>query len=185
MQKKVMWESLHVDDVEEHNDKDNFDDDDDEKFMFPIKKAVETPFGIFSIDDKFNPIRQFEFRIGHTNFDITEDVALAIEETVGVESLTIFSRYRFMVGIGKMFDFRKVRLDIEDKICDSYGEDVDDEVSEKIKEVSKLGKYWALYMFPNGNFEKLYTNDLNEYNEKVQVLRNCEGLSHGILIEYE
>ena len=38
----------------------------------------------------------------------------------GVELLKICSRYRFLVGVGRMFDFKDVRRKIESKICDNH-----------------------------------------------------------------
>jgi hypothetical protein len=42
--------------------------------------------------------------MGHTNFDISKKIAQIIERTDGVETLDIFTRYRFRVSIGKAFD---------------------------------------------------------------------------------
>jgi hypothetical protein len=58
----------------------------------------------------------FDCWIGHANFNITEDIKDTVDEVEGVEMLKIYSRYRFFVGIGKMFDFKQVRKDIEASI---------------------------------------------------------------------
>jgi len=55
----------------------------------------------------------FDCWIGHTNFNITEEVKNKVNKIDGVEILKIHSRYRFFIGIGKMFDFKSVRQDIE------------------------------------------------------------------------
>lgn len=55
----------------------------------------------------------FECWMGHTNFNITPEVRDKLNTTLGVEVLKICSRYRFFVGIGKMFDFAEVRQAIE------------------------------------------------------------------------
>jgi hypothetical protein len=55
----------------------------------------------------------FDCWIGHTNFDITKDVVTKLNKAEGVEGLKIFSRYRFFIGVGRMFDFKTVRKDIE------------------------------------------------------------------------
>jgi hypothetical protein len=55
----------------------------------------------------------FNCWIGHTDFSITPSIARKIEEVPGVEALRVHTRYRFLVGIGEMFDFQKVRQDIE------------------------------------------------------------------------
>lgn len=58
----------------------------------------------------------FDCWIGHSNFDISKNVALKINDVEGVELLKVCGRYRFLVGVGKMFDFKNVRKNIEDKL---------------------------------------------------------------------
>ena len=36
-----------------------------------------------------------------------------IENVTGVELLSVISRYRFFIGVGKLFDFKTVRIDVE------------------------------------------------------------------------
>ena len=61
-------------------------------------------------------INNFECWVGHTNFDITPEIAKALDAVEGVEALKIQTRYRFFVGIGKMFDFSDVRSKISSKL---------------------------------------------------------------------
>ena len=61
----------------------------------------------------------FDCWLGHTNFNITEDVLTKLEELDGVEVLKVCSRYRFFVGIGRMFDFKEVRKTIENTFIKS------------------------------------------------------------------
>ena len=55
----------------------------------------------------------FDCWMGHTNFNITKDIRDKLNKTEGIEILKICSRYRFFVGIGRMFDFTEVRKNIE------------------------------------------------------------------------
>ena len=75
---------------------------------------------LIPVDDKLieniNLVANFDCWMGHTNFDITEDIKNELDSTDGVEVLKICSRYRFFVGIGKMFDFKDVRKMIEKSI---------------------------------------------------------------------
>ena len=75
---------------------------------------------LIQIDDKLmesiNLVANFDCWMGHTNFDITEDIKNELDRTEGIEVLKICSRYRFFVGIGKMFDFKDVRKMIEKSI---------------------------------------------------------------------
>ena len=54
--------------------------------------------------------------VGHTNFDITTSTFDTLNEVEGVELLRIVSRYRFFIGIGRMFHFKNVRKDLETQI---------------------------------------------------------------------
>ena len=59
----------------------------------------------------------FECWVAHTNFNLTEKIKDQLDKIEGIELLKVFSRYRFLVGVGKMFDFSDVRRSIEKKIC--------------------------------------------------------------------
>ena len=63
-----------------------------------------------------NMLAQFDCWVGHTNFDITNNIKETLDTAEGVEILKINSRYRFFIGVGKMFDFKDVRTNIEEKL---------------------------------------------------------------------
>ena len=63
-----------------------------------------------------NMLAQFDCWVGHTNFDITKKIKDTLNAAEGVEILKINSRYRFFIGVGKMFDFKDVRTNIEEKL---------------------------------------------------------------------
>ena len=81
----------------------------------PIK-VIATPMGIIPINEDTASGKIFNFWIGHTNFDITIDIAKLIEKIEGVECLSIFTRYRFRIAIGKAFTDSIVMKDIQDSI---------------------------------------------------------------------
>lgn len=89
----------------------NFEDDEEEEnkdlIMMPMSEKILNELSIVS---------NFDCWIGHTNFDITYAIKNKLNIIPGVEILKIFSRYRFFVGIGKMFDFTEVRKNIENEI---------------------------------------------------------------------
>lgn len=66
-----------------------------------------------TLAEHINLSANFDCWLGHTNFNITPKVLDIIEATEGVELLKICSRYRFFVGVGRMFDFKEVRTSIE------------------------------------------------------------------------
>lgn len=91
----------------------------------PIKtqpiKVIATPMGIIPITENTSSGKIFNFWMGHTNFNITNGVARIIEDTDGVETLDIFTRYRFRIGIGKVFKDAEVMKHINDNVYDHLG----------------------------------------------------------------
>lgn len=69
-----------------------------------------------SFQEQINLLTNYECWIGHTNFDIRESTKLCIEQIEGVEILKICSRYRFFIGVGKMFNFSDTRRLIEETV---------------------------------------------------------------------
>jgi hypothetical protein len=65
-----------------------------------------------SIIQDVSMIINHECWIGHTNFDITEEIAEHLNVAEGVELLKIIGRYQFVIGIGKCFSFKEVRSNI-------------------------------------------------------------------------
>lgn len=121
--RKIAWESKHyvfdpetaqlTQEPEELEPPQSYEDMEG----IPVQKVLETPFGLFSVDDVMNPFRQFKFWMGHTNFSLGDNAAYILEHTPGVEVLKILTRYRFMIGIGKLYEIRDVRLNIEKSLC--------------------------------------------------------------------
>lgn len=92
---------------EEHTEK--------RKYIYGIK-AIATPMGIVPINESTASSKIFNFWLGHTNFSITEKIARMIEQTDGVETLDIFTRYRFRIAVGKAFNDSDVMRDINKTI---------------------------------------------------------------------
>jgi hypothetical protein len=69
-----------------------------------------------SLSSEIQLTTNFDCWIAHTNFDITETIKSAINKIEGIEVLKIHSRYRFFIGVGKMFDFKEVRKEIENRL---------------------------------------------------------------------
>lgn len=81
----------------------------------PIK-AIATPMGLIPYNENTASSKIFNFWVGHTNFSITQDIGSILEAIDGVETLDIFTRYRFRISIGKAFDPPKVMKKINDTI---------------------------------------------------------------------
>ena len=82
-------------------------EDDGGSFMLPMTAQFFQDLSMLSTYDCW---------LGHTNFDITQSIKQKLDMIEGIEVLKICSRYRFFIGIGRMFEFKNVRSDIEQDI---------------------------------------------------------------------
>lgn len=82
-----------------------------DKKSLPIR-VMATPMGIIPVTENTASGKIFNFWVGHTNFNISKRVSDIIEETEGVETLDVFTRYRFRIGVGKAFSDSEVMRDI-------------------------------------------------------------------------
>ena len=83
------------------------EDSSDTPFMLPMSQQLMDDMAMLS---------NYECWVGHTNFDITPKVRNALDTIEGIELLKVCSRYRFFIGVGKMFDFKEVRNKIENNL---------------------------------------------------------------------
>lgn len=91
------------------------------KFLTGVR-VIATPMGIIPLTENTCSSKIFNFWLGHTNFNITRKVADIIEETDGVETLDIFTRYRFRISVGKAFKDSEVMRDINHKLYQESGD---------------------------------------------------------------
>lgn len=105
-------------------DEDLFTEDNDLEFYQKPIRVVLTPMGMIPYTNNTASNKIFNFWVGHTNFNITPYIASIVESTDGVETLDIFTRYRFRIGIGKLFDGATVMSTINDALY-QYLESID------------------------------------------------------------
>lgn len=135
-QNLIIWQKwvdpFGLDDIEELEDfleeEDKFlsyedKEEEDKTIESPLKskttkqiRVIATPMGIIPFNENTASGKIFNFWIGHTTFDITKNIADIIETTSGVETLDIFTRYRFRIAVGKAFSDSEVMRDINNKI---------------------------------------------------------------------
>ncbi len=81
------------------------------------EQVREEDQSFFMLDKDFSAeimlATNYDCWLGHTNFNITEKIKKKLNEVEGVEVLKVCSRYRFFIGVGRMFDFSNVRGNIE------------------------------------------------------------------------
>lgn len=129
----IIWQKwidpFGQDDVNENTDFDpyvgEYDSEDDiEETTIPqlIKreskqiKVISTPMGIIPVNENTVSGKIFNFWMGHTNFNITQHIAETIEQINGVETLDIFTRYRFRISVGKAFDDSEIMRKINTSV---------------------------------------------------------------------
>lgn len=90
-------------------------------------RVMATPMGIIPVTEYTASGKIFNFWTGHTNFDITEKIATIIEKIEGVESLDVFTRYRFRISVGKAFSDSTVMRNITNKVYKYLSKSVSDD----------------------------------------------------------
>lgn len=108
-------DELDEEDEDEDEEDETYEESDDKKHAMSLAINKMLPLTPQVIDD-ISMLANFDCWIGHTNFDITPRIREKLNRIPGVEILKIFSRYRFFVGIGQMFDFQNVRHDINKEL---------------------------------------------------------------------
>jgi len=140
MTRKVAWEKWWDNEQEEDillNDEDKegneepegnieFDQQGFSADMFFIPKKVNTPFGQYEAGDPMSPASMFDCWVCHTNFPICEKEYKIINDQIdGIGAFKVISKYRFFIGVEKLFNFSDVRREIEDKICNRDSNSLD------------------------------------------------------------
>lgn len=197
MKRKIMWSSQHLEintlngNLQEESS--GIINDFEEEHKAEIHNVLSTPFGFWRVDDAMNPYKQFKLWMGHTNFTINIKVAEIIKNTPGIEVLSILTRYRFLIGVGEMFDISDVRVAIEkslgcnreeiDLILDTNLRKEVEKLKNKLAKSTKFNK-WAVMVMPNGSIDYVTNERGNkQFIEKVLLYRNAVDHSSGILIE--
>ena len=104
------------------NQSDNIDEEDeisgveDQMSHHQKMRAIATPMGLIPYTENTASSKIFNFWVGHSNFNINEHIIDIIENTDGVETLDVFTRYRFRIAIGKVFDDARVMKEINDQV---------------------------------------------------------------------
>lgn len=116
----IIWEKW-VDPLggdEENSFIEKDDEDTESPTMIKTKpvKMLLTPMGMIPYNENTATSSIFNFWVGHSNFDISPEICDLIEQAYGVETLDIFTRYRFRIGVGKVFDDGDVMRNINNII---------------------------------------------------------------------
>lgn len=109
---------------------DDDDDDEDEDFtkqdideaihehqrqqIQGMKKTpiIATPMGLIPMTEHTRAGKLFNFWTAHCNFPITHEILNIIDNADGVETLDVFTRYRWRISIGKAFSSVEVKSNL-------------------------------------------------------------------------
>lgn len=123
-ERKIVWESMQIDNFQK-SEKDDIledlddDDEDDQIIAEEIRNAprlAESAFGLIELSDELNPFRALEFYMLHANFNIDAKCFIIANFSDGVEAVKSVSRYRLLVGFGKLFDKSVCKKELADKL---------------------------------------------------------------------
>ena len=159
-----------------------------EMFITP-PRVIHTPLGVYPEDSLLKPSDRWDCWMGHTNFDITNNMASKLDlEIDGVEALKILGRYSFFIGIGKLFDIAQVRKDIETLLCVYTEQEVlnDSEMRvtvDLVKEQLESKKYWSLFVSAEGEVEYIVSDEMDKrYLDGLNNLLEMKSLVGGIIL---
>jgi hypothetical protein len=170
--RKIAWERWLDFDPEVNDSQDHGEEDEQSFEILPL--MVRTPLGAFSPYEQMSPTKMFDCWIGHTNFDITEIEKNALDQVEGIEVLKIMSRYRFFIGIGKLFNLTEVRPLIDEALFINK----EHMISQIMNEISGKKK-WAICLYEDGSYESIYTDHDNDqaYFLRLEELKKSGGVN--------
>ena len=158
-----------------------------ELFLQP-QRIINTPLGIYSQDSTLKPSDRWDCWSGYTNFDITKKISNTIEKINGVEALRILSRYSFFIGIGRLFDIKDVRRNIEKQLCVYTEEEIlanenTQATVDLVKEQLESKKYWSILVSPEGKVEYIVSDTMDKiYLEGLSGLLKLKQDIGGIIL---
>ena len=77
---------------------------------------LATSVGFLNLSEFTSPATAYNLWFLYVNFPITDGVGKLLNETDGVEVLSVLSKYRAIVGTGKVFPPREVMHNVEKRI---------------------------------------------------------------------
>jgi hypothetical protein len=136
------------------------------------------PMGVIPLNEHNMPSKVFNFWMGHTNFDLGIEQKNILDRVPGVETLEIFTRYRFRISIGVAFEQEEVLRAIENSLAPTEQQTAPF-TTQKVNSVDKLKtrlsshyKYWAIFILPNGEIDYQTGDTQDSVKEKIAKYPN-------------
>ncbi len=140
-------------------------------------RLVLGPYGLLPLNQNSITGKLYKLWVGHCNFNITELIKEKIEMIDGVEIFHVWTRYRFWLGIGNLFDDYDVQKRIEDEICNKNKKNIKNPtLTALIKVLTKKYKAWIVYSDINGELKTVggesidYVKSHAELNNNLTIL---------------
>ena len=152
------------------------------------QRVLYTPLGIYPEESSLKPSDRWDCWMGYSNFDITNDIADKIEMIEGVEALRVMGRYSFFIGIGKLFDIKEVRTDIEKELCvytekEIFSNENTQATVNLVIEQLKTKKYWSMLVSPEGEVEYIVSDKMDKgYLDGLSGLLELKQTRGGIIL---
>ena len=152
------------------------------------QRVLYTPLGIYPEESSLKPSDRWDCWMGYSNFEITNDIADKIEMIEGVEALRVMGRYSFFIGIGKLFDIKEVRTDIEKELCvyteqEIFSNENTQATVNLVKEQLKTKKYWSMLVSPEGEVEYIVSDKMDKgYLDGLSGLLELKQTRGGIIL---
>jgi hypothetical protein len=197
MRNNILWQKWIDPFLDEEDEDEDEDDEEQPRWKDSYEEAIERqekgghagpvlvgPMGVIPLNEHNQPSKVFNFWMGHTNFDITAQIKDIIEKTAGVETLEVYTRYRFRMSIGKAFDELEVMDSIKKVLCPAKPSSAPTTKSNIDKITAHLKnkyKYWAIFTLPDGQLDYC-TGDTKDkvqkeiaaYTGKAKILTSWE-----------
>jgi hypothetical protein len=132
--------------------------------------AIVGPMGVVPLHEHALPGRTWNFWMAHTNFDVDGPAVDVVKRVAGVEVLDVYTRYRFRVGVGKVFAEEVVKERIERALNVGPRPGAVGRVALMKTLLEKKGGHWAILQMKDGRVEVLRDNDLRAVRREADLL---------------
>jgi hypothetical protein len=183
MDKKIQWlkwedpflPKKKEDSIYIQEQKDSFEEHDDS--IDRHIRVIAGPYGLLPLNENSITAKLYKLWVGHCNFDITESIKQKIEEVNGVEILHVWTRYRFWLGIGNLFDDLDVHKKIEKCLIETKNKKENAGLSALIKVLKKKYQHWVVYKDTNGDMKTVGGDDPHILKKQLHNDENIEILA--------
>lgn len=169
-----------------------FNDIDEELLDSPLNNSGGMPIavtthGLIPLTEHNDPTKVFDLWVGHANFDLTRSTLEVIENVEGVEILVPFSRYRFLIGFGKLFKSSEVKVNIR-KALGITNHELQDILKNKVDLIREqiVAPYWGIFLLPNGKIDYIQRSENDEvFQNQIALYEQVKEYVGGYLLTYK